>query len=175
MFSTFLGDRADVEVEPSLFVRSSDDDSDTDLSSSFQHVHVDPHATPDKLSNASVALQNSVTNTRTLMCTPCEGLVLPGRYCRAIIGIRDISDESLGLNKLKENTGNVHVDLKELQDRILQAIATLRFSVFEKPAGLLLSNITVRFPPVDPHHRIVTFFPWMLYCLSLPLNHRRGI
>lgn len=163
---TFLGDRAEVEVEPSLFVglgMGSDDDSGTDSSLSWQHVQIDPQTTPDKqkhclngvvsgsLGCASVALQSSVTNTRTLVCTPCEGLVLPSRYCRAIICIRAISAESVGLINLSENAGNAQGEL-ELQDRILQAIATLKFRVFEEPARLSWSDITVRFPPVDPHH-----------------------
>jgi len=142
---TFLDDRAEVEVEPSLFVGSGEDDAGTNSSLAWQHVHIDPQTTPDKLSHASVTLQSSVTNTRTLECTPCEGLVLPRRYCRAIICIRDISVKSLGLINLSENAGNAHIDLKELQDRVLEAIAVLRFSVFEKPARLSWSDITVSF------------------------------
>jgi len=55
------------------------------------------------------------------MCTPCEGLVSPGWYCWVLIGIREISVESLGSINLSEYTENKHGDLKELQDRLLAA------------------------------------------------------
>lgn len=120
----FVDDSADVEVEPSLFVNSGEEES----SSPWQHVHIDPETTSDKLQNAS--------GTRTLHCTPCEASVLPEQYCRAHIGICNISNQPGG------HTTNV--DPKELQDRISQAVDILRSSISESPASLSWSDVTVR-------------------------------
>jgi hypothetical protein len=130
-----------VEVEPSLFVGSdmySDTDSDLDSSSSWQRVHVEPYPTTE-------TQHDSVIHTRTLVCTPCEGLVLPRRYGRAMICIRNASaEESLSPVNLSENPRNAQVDLQDLQETIPQAVDILKCRVLETMAKLSWSDITVR-------------------------------
>lgn len=127
-------------MEPSLFVDSdmyNDTDSDPDSSSLWQRVHVEPLPTTG-------AQHNSVTHTRTLECTPCDGLVLPRRYGRAMICIRNVSAESMRSLNLSENPQSGQGNLQELQGTILQAVATLKDAVFETMAKLSWSDIMVR-------------------------------
>ena len=128
-----------MEVEPSLFVDSdmyTDTDSDPDSSSSWQRVDVEPHPITETQHNSA---------TKSLECIPCEGLVLPRRYGRAMICIRNVSTESsLSSLNLSENPRNAQIDLQELKKTIFQAVSLLKCRVFEAMAKLTWSDITVR-------------------------------
>ncbi|KAG0586955.1 hypothetical protein KC19_2G130800 [Ceratodon purpureus] len=129
---------AKVEVEPSLFVDSAmyrDIDSDLDSSVSWQRIHVETHPTTGRP-------KDSVIHTRTLLCTPCEGLILPRRYGRAMVFIRSVSADSPGSVNHSENSRNAQVDFQELQENILQAVTTIKCRVFETMAKLSWSDIT---------------------------------
>ncbi|XP_024389011.1 diphthine--ammonia ligase isoform X4 [Physcomitrium patens] len=126
---------AAVELEPSLYVNSSiynDNDSESDSSLSWKHVHVEPPTT----------IGSSVVRNRTLACSPCQGSVLPRKYGRASICISNFSAGSLGLINTSENAGEARVDLEELQELISSAVATLRFRVFEEMARLSWNEVT---------------------------------